>query len=498
MPEMREQVHLHLRKFLVGRMAVPPAQNETVTPFTPFPIFTDRTRVLKFQKCPRSRWWANEFAGRGISPRAMAIPLATGVYVHEGLASLLAGEDVEEAVGKAIFAYKLEIDRRGLVIPAGDAGAMFDVAHEQVALTEALIRAYAAFALPRLLEDFEVVEVEKEDIAPLNLDDDADDADDANGEKQIHWQARTDGLLREKQSGDLYVMSFKTAAQWDKRTDSGAKHDMQGLSEPYAIEFRLGKAQTETQAATNVPYAKIWGVKMEYLIKGVRREYPKGSGSYRTYSPLIYGYRLRGVTPDQDRYSCEYKAAKGWELFKVWEAKDIGGVKGWIEMLRAGEVEPIEKDCLAEQFVLQPPYMRHEDETENWRQQTVMQERRVAEHSRYLNQIMHDELSRGDNFDFQNGGALEVMSRYFFPQHTSSCDYPSACEYTRICWDKQSPLALLESGEFTWRTPHHEPELEHLRSIGLMGLPIPERMTQGVATSEPLVDVDEAMAMGGF
>jgi hypothetical protein len=423
----------------------------------PFRVLTDRSRVIEYQRCPRARWWGYEYKGRGIRPKAASIPLSTGTYVHVGLGALLEGKGVEAAVKAAVNGYMLEIERRDIQVEYLTEDRVY-VAHEQKALIEALIRAYEAWQLPRLLEEYDVLEVEQEDLFGLT--------------EEIGWQARLDGLLREKASGDLYVMSFKTAASWDRRKESEGRHDMQGLSEPRAVEVRLkqdwkiaiyplgaantfliqwrGKQYVEWLASLPIP-PKIQGVKMEFLIKGTRREHPQGSGRYVTYNPLIRAYRFRGITPDQDQYSWKYSSRKGWETFNVWEADDIGGVKGWVEMLKSGQVEGGE-DCLAQTFVLNPPYMRLPEETERWERQTRMQEGAVSEGSGVVNAGWC-----GDEVD------MSYLDRYF-PQHTRSCDYPDACDYQSICWGSRSPEELLAEGRFIWREPHHEPEVQKIKS----------------------------------
>ena len=66
------------------------------------PIWTDRSRVLAWQRCPRLRWWNYEYGGRGIVPLNLSIPLTTGAAVHEGLAELVAGNGIEAALCAAL------------------------------------------------------------------------------------------------------------------------------------------------------------------------------------------------------------------------------------------------------------------------------------------------------------------------------------------------------------------------------------------------------------
>jgi hypothetical protein len=117
---------------------------------------------------------------------------------------------------------------------------------EQAALVEALVRAYARRRLRPLLEQFVVLEVEREGEWLMGQ----------WGNKSIHheavhqyfdedWQlwfmSRPDALLLERESQQLYILSFKTAAQWDIRKERDAQHDMQGISEAIEPERRLAE-----------------------------------------------------------------------------------------------------------------------------------------------------------------------------------------------------------------------------------------------------------------
>lgn len=178
-------------------------------------IYTDRSRYLEFQHCPRKRYLAYHFGGMGIEPKRRSWHLALGSAVHEGLAALLtaamegvatlenARQNETFAVEVALRAYDREtshglaMDRdetaqvtadpggasltqllqaslddefaspvAPLVIPGGLAVAPESQSsytlRELRALTEAMVRAYARRRLPVLLAEFDVLEVERE------------------------------------------------------------------------------------------------------------------------------------------------------------------------------------------------------------------------------------------------------------------------------------------------------------------------------------------------
>lgn len=435
----------------------------------PLVVFTDRSRIIAYQECPRRRYLNNHLGGIGIQKTKLIIPLATGIYTHEALAHLLGGASVDSAVEVAVANYWAEVRARGIQIEPGEDGAQ--VAEEQCALVEAMSRAYAIRKLPELLEQFEVMETEREDVWPLSQMQDG---------TPVQMMSRLDALLRDKVDNSLYIQSFKTSAGYDRRQASEAEHDVQGLSEMAAVEYRLGQWWNAIQDIGDMSPAKdimrergcsermfdylaelphppqIAGIRMEYLIKGRRGEYPEGSGSYVQYSPLIRGLIKFGPTSE----SCEF----GWKRdyvddmgqkrkldYRTWKAVPMwqqpGGIKAWIELLATGTVQPDAGDCLSSQFVTPVPYFRQDDDLRDWYEQTVVQETKVAEAVKIV-------------ADAQKEGPMTYRTALntFFPQHRRSCDWPSSCQFVDVCYSTNVKEDPVGSGLFMPRVPHHEPE----------------------------------------
>src|SRR5215472_14355681 len=67
---------------------------------------------------------------------------------------------------------------------------------------------------------------------------------------------RPDALVREKASGDLYVISWKTCSTFGKRNELQARHDMQSMSEIWGLlndgEPRDWQGQQTTNALSDV------------------------------------------------------------------------------------------------------------------------------------------------------------------------------------------------------------------------------------------------------
>ena len=134
--------------------------------------FTSRSAILTRQGCPRRWWWEyglpNKSGAPGIVPTRLNMDLLTGSeFYHIGTENLLRGASVDEAVGRALEGdgsgwpgmWPL-MKQKGLVL--GEKEDAYYVAWEQASLVQALIRAYAIYALPKLHERFDIVEVERE------------------------------------------------------------------------------------------------------------------------------------------------------------------------------------------------------------------------------------------------------------------------------------------------------------------------------------------------
>lgn len=320
-------------------------------------IFTDRSRIITRERCSRRRWYEYHENGTGIAPRRKSLALAVGGAVHSGLAKLLEhGQDLldidatpgdwsvleEAAVAAALAdlrshsALELESTEREAMRPTAEAltfqqqmlaqarelgmdaaqvgalGTDPTVAQgeferylwaEQSALVEGMVRAYARRRLRPLLEQFEVLEVEREgewkmaewevgrsrlvgmmqctrtatnDEAAIRLagapcgwrgketevaNAGAHPRDwrcpqcgrtlcgiDEPNMVELWFMSRPDALLRERRTNELYLLSYKTTGSWDVRKARDIEHDMQGLSEGVEVERRLGEWWRELRA----------------------------------------------------------------------------------------------------------------------------------------------------------------------------------------------------------------------------------------------------------
>lgn len=496
-------------------------------------IFVDRSRVEAFQRCHRLRWHEYHESDIGITPSRKPLPLAVGGSVHEGLAELLRGHDEEESVKTALadfsqFAKHLQVD---LSEQAGLEGGIntleaqllkslgygehttdeqvsklaemrersinaFDtyLYEEQSALVEGLVRAYARRRLKPLLEQYEVLEVEREGMWCLWEDSYVEEETRVPIEQQIWFMSRPDALLLERSSRNLYLLSFKTAASWDIRKDRDALRDMQGLSEGVEIEKRLATWWHDLKQADTEPMRKflescgsaprILGIRYEYMLKGDRvfdKELTAELGlDARTQrSPLTRAYMNPGMVAGDESWNVSWKYMKeGGEQSQLYWKSWVGTpvfrqmrTKQWIDRMdqsvetigeegralgwnsKAQATGFLKSHPLDDIFI--PPIVvyRNDDELRDWIEQVEAQEREIAERV---------ELVRGAGDASEKRHLLNL----YFPQHRRACEYPSTCPFAATptspgpCFGSDQAFEdPLGTGRYERREPNHPQEV---------------------------------------
>lgn len=190
-------------------------------------IWVDRSRVLQRHRCEMSRWLEYHYRGFGVRPKATAMPLATGIVVHEGLGALMLGKSEDDAVGVAMECYQRIIRDGGIREDefTEDGQPITDMADwetemEQMCLAEGIIRMANRKVIGNeggLLERYRVLAVEKEVIRILHEDPD----------RVWVWQARADGVLEKR--GGLEARSRDGYQQQLERSVAGILGDLGGI-----------------------------------------------------------------------------------------------------------------------------------------------------------------------------------------------------------------------------------------------------------------------------
>ncbi len=448
--------------------------------------FADRSRVLTYQSCPRRRYFEYEIQTGGevggVRPVRLDMNLLLGSTFHAGIEILLThamcfpscpidDNGTDEAVSYALngggdwTGYWPSVKSMGLQLEAEEDASY--VYYEQAALAEALIRGYAAFVLPDLLARFTVVDVEREEVGTFVL-----------GDYTLKFGARVDGILLEKDSLNIYVLSLKTAKEWGKRDDDSARHDMQGLSECRVVEQRLqGWHKLMEGSETDLAEVPAWfrdrykagapplvtGVKMEFALKGRRENSPKGSGHYKYNNPLIRPWKkaddLGGDSyaisyEFQDPMGGNHRLGKGWNRVNIWE--DMG-VKKWIDYLMTHEVQGFEPGRgVMNQFILPVEYFRNAEDMDRWERQVVAQERIIAKGKKEISLGVVGGVIKLP----QTPETFEAGLDEHFPMHTKACDWPTKCSFQEVCFGPKAYLHdPISSMLYQIRVPNHKTEL---------------------------------------
>jgi hypothetical protein len=395
---------------------------------------TDRSGILSMQKCPRDRYYSRHFGGNGIERLRKSLPLVFGSAFHIGTEPLLRGEGIEVAVAAAINHLDLAFSAEGVDLEEKQTAYAVE---EQKVTAEGLLRAWWGEKGQRFLDEFEVLEVEQEGRAEL-----------APG---VVLMFRPDALVREKLTGDLYIVSWKTASTFGAYTLNSIQTDMQSMSEVWGVQEQnkhLGQSELSGDVLEFGP--RIEGALYLFAVKGQRRmdDY---LGFKVQDTPLAYGWVKKGVPQEEDEWAFRYKWAseeegrkfqqlpKGFRKVPIWSDYP-GGVKAWIDALAAREITPRHINPFEAIFPESLPVSRRSDEIESWRRQVVSQESRVRQRVKAVEEAHGDE---------------EVLDREF-PQHTANCyNYNSPCSFFDVCFKPAVKADPLGSGLYKIRQANH-------------------------------------------
>jgi hypothetical protein len=488
------------------------------------PIYTSRSAYLTWQRCPRDRFLSFElfkgwefcicptpgcgnthsaeghldvvacaFCGAimdrkvhigGIEPIQQSIYLVVGSAIHHGLeivmewASQTGGPHpipqaiIEDAVAVAMTDYHTALEAGVNLHKCPPEHRDWKMA-EQGALIEGLIRAAAIRLLPNLFDRYRVLEVEREDLFDIGkaylTENDVDLG------TPVVFQSRLDSLLEDRDTGDLHLLSFKTAKQWGKSEEMQFRRDVQGISEAWGVEQRLGR--------------KVEAIQMVILLKGKEYEdrgngYVDGAdnsggmdnkGRWVHYNPLTRAYATfqNGITPEFDsmtwtwsydtmktyvkgpRKGESYKGKLGgeWHPISTWDNYP-GGMKAWIDLLVSGGLQPEMGDPLGGLFIMPEPWTRSGREIEDLMDELTWIETQIPPAAVAINEM----LKTGEGAGFVRR-ELSVE----FPRNTSSCyRYGGMCPNEAVCFGSLSltPEDLVGIGKpWRLRKGHHEAEV---------------------------------------
>lgn len=461
---------------------------------TKLTIHSNRSRYEVGMKCLRLMYLQYHWGGKGIVKTGKNIFLMTGTFLHLGLELigkwLKANPTVKQLPDIMLDHFIQVVKQKYLedVFPAGwkENSGGFDLSYEsfdeltgerreiseyemelkqqktldeQGALIEAFLRVFALRIIPVWTARYKIVTVENDMAFPL-----------VKGEGfEVIQSAKVDWVLQEIETKDLFLVNFKGYRTYGFNETKTASHDTQGLSESWAFDSYLQLKEINK---------KVMGIKMLYFIKGARKETKRGNGVWEQNSPLIRGYRrlteegpefahswFYPDTRDKDKRNDSGVRALGnsWNKVEIFNDSEVGNVKGWIELLANGDIQPECGDILSQQIVEPEVYLRGDRELESWFRQTKAREEEIAQKLLAIHEQFGNEALTASE---EGLVALDTL----FPQNRAACHYyPGShndCQYLGICFgtaeEGKNPL---EDG-FSWRTPHHKAELVQIGASG--------------------------------
>jgi hypothetical protein len=375
------------------------------------PVY-DRSRVLQDWKCPRSRYWNYEYMGQGIAPATTSLELFMGIIVHDALAAIaLATQhglpvDIDELAGAA---HKQMLD--GLDDPTlPEEGRLF--AKEQATLVEGMLRGFFRIRWPQLLAQYPRIVMTE---AELMLTHDG---------------------LRFMSKPDLVMANDEETVYVEYKTTSSKK------------EGWVNSWQTAVQLHSTIRAIKqSQGIDVDaVLVQGLY----KGYESYgKQSSPFCYAYIRKGHPPFSNDV-ISYNYAAGYRRTATWELE--GGVKKW--------VEEMPEVILGDQFPQTAPIYIKDDLVNAFFQQRATREHEIAQ---AMSDILSNERAKEAGLDPVDADqSTDDILTKVFPQKFDQCvpSFGRECPYKRLCHGPN--VDPLQSG-FTWREPHHVPEVAYLK-----------------------------------
>jgi len=387
-----------------------------------------RSQMLLGQTCPKKREFAYHWQGRGVETTLLSEDLALGTAVHEGLEYLLevashidwrkcdlvweASDVAYQSMIKA-FRLGLEMQSNSPFAPPPDVAAL--LAEEQACLAQALVWTFGRRRLATLLERFEVVEVEPEICWLLQ--------DGQGWTQNIVMMSRPDAILRSREDGKLWTVSWKTAKRFDSGYVERLECDVQSLTEGLAVQAKYGE--------------EPGGTFYTYFLKG-DKSLDAETGAKRYTSPLVRPYcQWSGVGEPQYRATYKWfneageekRLGKGWERTDIWKSFDM---TDWLELLDGGTIQPeANRDWLGEAVIEPDPRPFNPVYAERWRQKAVQQE--------------------GDWISILQGNRIAT-------QDETGCHvYNRKCTFYGVCWRGETIEDQIASGYKRLRQESNHP-----------------------------------------
>lgn len=396
-----------------------------------FNYLTDRSRIVTRESCERKRFlnYDLEIDGEpvGIQRRSSSLPLLNGIEIHEAHARILAGEPLESVIAMMRRRYQDQVAAKPIYDPSGPDPKQ--LVREQMFLLEAMLRAFVLVWVPRILDEYDVVCIEK----PM----------DWRLAENLVQKLRFDVVLRRKGDGMLVILDYKTMPYisdvWAKKHERSRQTSLYILAaqelfkEPVEIAY-LGmvKGKHAKDTAKSSPF---FGQKIQA-------------------TPYLYAYMLEGGTVG-NVYEAKYTNKKGFAKIRTYDSVP-GGIKEWIDHLWYEK-----RWVLNEQFTFNPPFAPTQKEMHRVKELVVMEELNYIEMAQQYNKLHRYAVEVGDERGLIH--AQEFLDYHVAPMREEVCfqyGTDNVCQFYDVCFNDGAYERVLEDPAFEPRESHHSTTLE--------------------------------------
>jgi CRISPR/Cas system-associated exonuclease Cas4 (RecB family) len=333
-----------------------------------------RSAIETFISCRRKGYYNYLYRGGFEGPKAPE--LVIGLLVHKGLEILFrSGGDIHSAIASLRDEFPLLM--KGTTITADW--------KESASLAEALVVGWYRAKWTQFNIDYEVLSIEEEVRAVLA--------------PNITLAARADLVVKERASGHVFVINWKTAG--DKK-DFNLKWDdeVQAWTEALAMQDHLGM--------------EVAGCIFMGLYKGGISTAAAHKG--RSNSPL-----LRSFAHTDGTVSLDTKSGEGWRRID-----HSGELLAWVSTLPSEVVEA--------QFMSSPPIFKNDEVVREWLDQII---RMVSD----IQRVLEPDVPEKDRLSF-----FTQAFGYF------RC---GRCPYRPVCKKEFTVEEMVELGKLVERVDHH-------------------------------------------
>lgn len=423
--------------------------------------------------------------GTGWRRRATAVPLATGSAGHVGVQlvcewllewqtahphKIISQQELDPVIAwaatDAADHYEQAARARGLILTMGDvnAAAANDLLiREQATVIEALIWIWATVRLPAALSDHRVFGVELEDALVFDctcgLGDSISDLrlHETRGCAGIAYQAKADVLWQHRTTHAIAYEEFKFWGTSNAGKERQWEHNGQLLVNMLAVSRRTG-----------IDVKEAWAT---ILLKGWRgrdRSDPPEAPKYQ-HSPLVYGYFDPGSPPIREaNWSARYKwydeYGKGHTLPRSYNKRPIFDEQ-WPLTVHGARAGASRVELWVKHFI-QPVQWPDLIKTlgpfplDQTRLPFALAGIQVEEREWY-----------SKVYGLRDAGATEPDHALINQTISRSWDCTgydgTPCEYRPICDQAPGWQRPGEMGIYEMRTPHHAPEEQAVRALGV-------------------------------